>query len=212
MSASERIALITGSTGLVGGFCLQDLLDEPAYTSVIALVRKPANFSHPKLTEMVVNFDELATKPPVRSDDVFCTLGTTIKKAGSQEAFRNVDFGYVAALAGWAQRGGAKQFLVVSSVGADKSGRNFYLKTKGQMEEAVARAGYRSVHVFRPSLLLGPREEKRPGERIGTTIAKAFGFLFVGPLRKYHAIPAGTVARAMVHTALKNGAGVHVYP
>lgn len=211
MSPNERIALIAGATGLVGGFCLQDLLDEPVYTHIVSLVRKPTHFTHSKLTELVVNFDELAARPPVPCNDVFCTLGTTIKKAGSQEAFRKVDFGYPAALAGWAQRGGARQFVVVSSVGADKASGNFYLKTKGQMEDAIERIGFAGLHIFRPSMLIGRREESRPGERIGIAIAKAFGFLFVGPFRKYHAIRAGTVARAMVHTAAKHEPGKHIY-
>ena len=211
MNENERIALIAGASGLIGGFCLQDLLDEPSYARVVSLVRKPGVFSHPKLTEMVVDFDQLASLPPVPCHDVFCTIGTTIKTAGSQSAFRKVDFGIPAALAGWTQRGGARQFLVVSSVGASPTTGNFYLKTKGQMEEAVQRAGFSSVHIFRPSILTGPREENRPGEGIAIALAKAFGFLMIGPLRKYRAIKAASVARAMVHIAVKNTPGKHIY-
>lgn len=209
MNANERIALIAGATGLIGGFCLQDLLGE--YSKVISLVRKPTGLTHPKLTELIVNFDELSSQPLQRCDDVFCTLGTTIRKAGSQDAFRKVDFGYPAALAGWTQRAGAKQFLVVSSVGADPNTSNFYLKTKGQMEESIQRVNFQSLHIFRPSLLMGPREETRLGEQISTPIMKALGVLMIGPLSKYRAIKAGTVAQAMVHAAQQNTPGKHLY-
>src|SRR4051794_37156765 len=208
---SSRTALVAGGTGLVGSFCVEWLLADAAYGSVITLVRRPPIFSPPKLDPRVVDFDKVSEMPTTTVDQVFCALGTTIRKAGSQEAFRKVDYEYAVKLAGWAIRAGASQFGVVSSVGADAKSSNFYLRVKGEMEDAVSALPFQSVHIFRPSILMGSRAETRPGEAIGIRLARALQFAMVGSLRRYRPIDAMTVAAGMVAAATKGSPGKHVY-
>jgi uncharacterized protein YbjT (DUF2867 family) len=211
--AGTRTALIAGATGLVGGECLTRLLNQPRYERVIAFVRRPLPASHAKLDQRVIDFDALATLPDFpRCDDVFCCLGTTMKKAkGSEEAFRQVDFVYVVNLAQRALAAGAKQFLLVSAIGAGSKSPIFYNRVKGEVEEAIARMGYPGYYVFRPSILAGDRPEHRPAERLGLAVASGVSLALVGPLRKYRPIQAETVAEAMVRVALKAQGGVNVY-
>lgn len=205
----NKIALIAGASGLTGGYLLNGLLESPTYSSVIAYVRKKSGLTHPKLKEIVVDWDTLPE--PVTADDVFCCLGTTIKKAGSQEAFRKVDYDYPLQLAKIQFRGGSQQFLLVSAIGADATSSIFYSRVKGELENAVQAIGYKSVHIFRPSFIAGPRKESRPGERIGLAIFSWLAPLFIGSLKKYAPIHAEHIARAMLRTAEKNESGVHVY-
>lgn len=200
-----KIAIVAGGTGLIGSHCLRRL--PAAYDRVVSLARRPSG----QAAERVIDFDRIDAEQFDRGADVFCALGTTIRKAGSQPAFRKVDFEYVVALARRAAECGARQFLVVSSVGADASSSNFYLRTKGEMEQAVSALPFEAVHIFRPSLLLGEREESRPAEKFAMIGFRVAGFLFAGPLRKYRAISAETVAAAMVHAASSSARGVHVH-
>jgi uncharacterized protein YbjT (DUF2867 family) len=206
-----RIAVIVGSSGLVGGCCLERLLHEDEYTRVIPLVRRNALFRHPKTDERVVNFDELAEVDLPSGADVFCALGTTIRKAGSEAEFRKVDFEYPLALAKRAHDLGARQFLVVSSVAADAGSSNFYLRVKGEMEQAVGSIPFAAVHIFRPSFLLGNRSDRRPGEAIGAAIAQKTRLLLIGGLRRYRPVAADTVAAAMVAAALGPSGGINTY-
>jgi uncharacterized protein YbjT (DUF2867 family) len=144
-------------------------------------------------------------------DDIFCCLGTTLKKAGSQEAFRRVDLDYVVNAASFAKRHSAHHFLMVSAVGADARSRVFYSRVKGEAESAVAKLGIESISIFRPSFILGPREESRLGERLGMGVAAALSFAMVGPLTKYRPIAATTIARAMIAVAATPAPGVTVY-
>lgn len=206
----ERTALVAGATGLVGGHCLRRLLEHPSYRRVIALVRRPADFSHPKLEVRVVDFDRPATLAAGPVTDVFCTLGTTIANAGSEEAFRRVDYGYTLALAAAAMRDGARSFVLVSSVGADPAAPTFYLRTKGETERDVMSRPFRAVHVLRPGLLLGHRAEPRMVEGLARVVVPLFNPLLVGPVRRFRAIPADTVAAAMIGAALEDADGPRV--
>lgn len=196
-----RRALVAGGTGLVGGEILKLLLEDRDYSEVHSLTRRSTGLSHPKLTETIVNFDSLnkIQLPPV--DDIFCALGSTIKKAGSQEAFYRVDHDYVAGLARAAVRCGTKQFMVVSSIMANPNSKNFYLRVKGEMEQAVRRDGPPTILIFRPATLEGDRQEKRFGEKAGIAVMKAIGFVLIGILKKYRNIKAETVARVMISAA-----------
>ncbi len=208
----DRTALIAGATGLVGGFLLDRLLQEDLYREVRALVRRPFERRHPKLTTIVADFDQLdENAADFQVDDVFCCLGTTIKKAGSQAAFRRVDHDYVAAVARLARAAGAHRFLLISSVGANAATSNFYLSVKGAVEEAVAACAFPEVHVFRPSLLIGPRQERRPGERAAAFAAPLVAPLLVGGLSRYRPVHARSVAAAMVEAARTGGTGRRVY-
>jgi uncharacterized protein YbjT (DUF2867 family) len=156
---------------MVGGHLLQLLLDDAEYTSVAALVRRPLSLeSRPaKLTEVVVDFDKPESyRAHAAVDDVFCCLGTTIKKAGSQEAFRKVDVDYPLAVARVALEAGARRYLIVTAVGADAKSSLFYNRCKGEVDDALSAMPFpRGVAIFHPSMLLGDRDESRPAERVG---------------------------------------------
>jgi uncharacterized protein YbjT (DUF2867 family) len=208
-----KTALIAGSTGLVGNELLQYLLNGKEYDKVIAIVRRPLEKKHPKLEEKIVDFDKLEEyKESFSVDDVFCCLGTTIKKAKTKEAMWKIDVDYPVALAKLASSQGAKKFLLVSSMNADPHSPIFYSKMKGKLEEAIKRIPFESTSIFRPSLLLGNRQEYRLGERAAAAIFTKVPFLFAGPLKKYKAIEGKTVASAMYRTAQGNRPGVTIYP
>jgi uncharacterized protein YbjT (DUF2867 family) len=146
-----------------------------------------------------------------RAEDVFCCLGTTIKKAGTPEDFRKVDVEYVARLAEVSVRAGSSQFLLVSSVGANARSGNFYLRCKGEAENMVRALPFRGVHIFRPSFLLGHRRERRAGEALGIAAARVLSIAMFGPARRYRPIRADDVAKAMVAVASESPPGIHVY-
>lgn len=208
----KKVALLAGASGLVGGHCLQFLLEDDAYEAVVILARKEIPLRHPKLQQHILHFDRLQEYAPIiKADDIFCCLGTTIKKAGSRSNFRKVDYTYPLQIARMALANGAGQFLVVTATAANKSSLIFYNRVKGQVEEAVKILPYQAVHIFRPSLLLGKRPEYRPGEKIGAVLFNMTAPLFIGPLKRYKAIEGRAVAGAMVACAKKNGKGVFVY-
>ena len=203
-----RTALIAGATGLIGKQLLQLLLDDPSYGKVKAITRKPLALEHPKLENLVIDFSGLSERAiDLKSDDVFCCLGTTIRIAKTKEAFRKVDFEYPLELARITKEQGALQYLLVSALGADKNSGIFYNKVKGEVEEAITNIGFSSLHIFRPSLLLGEREEKRAGEGAATVFFKLFGFLIPS---KYKAIDSAKVAKAMLHAAKSNATSLHI--
>jgi uncharacterized protein YbjT (DUF2867 family) len=208
---TRRTAWIAGASGLIGSHCLRLLLERPEYERVVSLVRRPSGRSHSKLTEIVADFSALEKLDAQRPDDVFCAIGTTIKKAGSKEAFRKVDAGYVESLARRAASQGAKRFLLVSSVATDPKSPNFYLRVKAEAENAVAVQPFEMAGMLRPSFLLGDREEFRLGERIGVPVARALTFLLFGPMRIYRPIEGEAVAKAMVGAALHAPPGRHIW-
>jgi uncharacterized protein YbjT (DUF2867 family) len=208
----RRTALVAGASGLVGGHLLQLLLAEGGYARVITLARRSLATRHPQLDQRVVDLgalDTLADFPG--ADDVFCCIGTTIKTAGSRQAFRKVDYDYVLGLARAGQRVGARQFLLVTALGADSASRIFYSRVKGEIEEAVRQLPYQGIQIFRPSFLMGDRAEVRLAERLGVPLARAVAPLLVGPLRRYRPIHAADVARAMVRIAQEAPRGPNVF-
>ena len=208
-----RTALIAGASGLVGSHLLRLLLQSERYSQVISVGRRELPLIHPKLDQQVVDFDDLKKyKSELVADDVFCCLGTTIKKAGSKEAFYKVDHTYVLRLAEITLEKNATQFLVVSAMGANAGSMIFYNKVKGEMERDVQQLGFPTIHIFQPSLLLGEREEHRTGEEMGAMLMKPLSRLMLGPLRKYRPIQAETVAKAMLQAAAKDQQGTHTYP
>jgi len=211
--SSRHSAVIAGASGLVGSHLLTKLLEDDRYESVTALVRRELSRSHPKLVQRVVDFDHIDEQAGIAPGvDLFCCLGTTIRTAGSQEAFRLVDYTYVVELAKAAASGGADQFLTVSSIGADARSRIFYSRVKGEVEDAIRSLPLKAVHIFRPSLLTGERRERRVGERIMMAVFGALRFAMVGPLRLYRPIRAEDVALAMLRVAHSGLSGVHIYP
>lgn len=203
-----RNALVAGASGLVGGLLLDALLESPLYREVCSLGRRALPQQHPKLTQRTVDFARLEDEPLPAAEDAFCCLGTTLKKAGSQEAFRAVDHDAVLAFAKAARKAGARRFLVVTALGADPRSRVFYNRVKGEVEEALKGVGFESLVILRPSLLLGARAEHRPGERAAIVLSKALGPL----LRPFGGRPieARTVARALIALAKDAPGGVRV--
>jgi uncharacterized protein YbjT (DUF2867 family) len=195
--SSRRTALLAGASGLVGGHLLQRLLADPRYKRVITVSRKALGIEHPKLRPLITDFDAIEAAVAGLGetvDDAFCALGTTMRTAGSRAAFRRVDFGYVVAFARAARAAGAQRFMLVSAIGASARSRIFYMRVKGETEEAVAALGYPALHIFRPGLLLGPRAESRPREALGMALMPLLNPLMLGPAKAYHGIPADMVA------------------
>ncbi|HEX2865826.1 MAG TPA: NAD(P)H-binding protein [Ignavibacteriales bacterium] len=192
METNIRV-LLAGATGLVGSECLRMLLHDPFIAQVNAMVRNPIGTASPKLKEFVVNFDEMELYPDIfKVRAIICTLGTTIKKAGSKANFQKVDYHYPLRIAKMGLQQGASHYVLVSSLNADPRSRTFYLRTKGELEEALKALGYKQLTILRPSLLLGKRKEFRLGEEI----AKSFAFLIPG---KYRPNPAEKVASAILN-------------
>jgi uncharacterized protein YbjT (DUF2867 family) len=204
-NGEKRTALLVGATGLVGSHCLELLGSDPGYERVIALVRrKIAGPTSPKVEQHLIDFDHLDQLPAsVRAEDVFCALGTTIKQAGSEAAFRKVDLDYPVRIAQVMLDRGAQQFIVVSSLGANPKARVMYSRVKGEMEAAVSALAYRSITIVRPSLLLGERKEFRLGEEL----AKRVGFLMTASYKPVH---ARKVAAAMIAAAKRRSPGTHI--
>lgn len=197
-----KTALVIGATGLVGAQLTRLLLEDPAYGSVRVIARKPLGFSHPKLETFITSLDEMSSRPEAfRADHAFCCLGTTMRQAGSKEAFFKVDFTYTVRFAELCQQQGVQKFLLVTALGADPTSAVFYNRVKGETEEKVAQYSFDELHIFRPSLLLGPRQESRLGEAAGKWFAEHFDFLI--PAR-YKGISGDTVAKAMIHCARRD--------
>ena len=210
----RKTAVVLGATGLIGQHLVQELLRNDFFTKVRLLVRRPLTLIHPKIDIQVVNFNDekdIAARIDI-GDVIFCCLGTTRKKVkGNKTEYRKVDYDIPIITARLGVQHGFNQFLMVSMAGANPVAANFYLQLKGCIEEDIAALPFESIHIFRPSLLLGKREEFRLGERIARVVVKATAFLLIGAWRKYKPIPAAEVAKAMVAAANKEIAGVHTY-
>jgi uncharacterized protein YbjT (DUF2867 family) len=205
-SHTNRIALVAGATGLVGRECLRLLSNDGAVAEVRALVRHPLppETAGPRVRECRTDFDQLQNRQDwFEVDWVFCALGTTMRKAGSREAFRRVDYKYPLAIAKAALRGGASHFLLVSAMGANARSWIFYSRVKGELEEAVRVLGYRSLTIARPSLLLGERQERRFAEELGKRVD------WLLPAR-WGPVHAWQVASALVHAAHTPISGVQI--
>ena len=212
MSSTPKIALLAGATGLVGGLLLKTLLDAPDYSRVYALTRRPLGKEHPRLANRVVTFDRMAEQiKGLVAQDAYCCIGTTIAEAGSQEAFRAADVDAVLLFARAARAAQATRFIVVSSVGANSSSTKFYLRTKGEMEEAVTDLGFTSVDILQPSLLLGARQGLRPVELAGRILSPLVNPFLTGAREAYRAIPAETVAQGMLGASRRGARGTYRY-
>lgn len=204
--------IILGAGGLVGNQLLHMLLDDPAIDQVMTIVRRPLEIQHPKLFQVLVDFSALE-KLPIdfqQVDAFFCCIGTTIKKAGSQDAFTRVDLKIPLILATMAKEKGVDRFFLVSSLGASAESRNFYLSVKGKLEVELGKLGFKQLCIARPSMLLGKRSEFRMGELIGKGVMTTLGFLFLGKLKRYKAIDASAVAKALYRSWMDGGSGTRI--
>lgn len=202
--------LLAGATGLVGSAVLPLLLADARVGRVVALVRSELLLAQGKL-EQWVGGDLLAALRPVAVDAVICCLGTTIKKAGSQAAFIAVDKTLPLGLARWANAQGVPTFCIISAMGADSHSRIFYSRVKGEVEQELEGIGFNSLALFQPSVLTGPRKEKRTGEGIGSGVLRAVGPLLAGPLANYRVMPHDVLAMALVQAALAPQEGSRRY-
>lgn len=199
--------LLVGATGLVGGQVLAQALAEPRVTAVVAPTRR-ALPAHTKLRNPLVDYEQLPAEADWwRADAVICTLGTTIKKAGSQAAFRRVDLDYPLAVARLAQRHGTPTYVLNSATGASPTSRFFYNRVKGELEQALKNLGFASLTLVRPGLIGGQRAESRPAERVGQIVLGALGPILPRAMRLN---PADRIAQALLAAALTAPPGVQV--
>jgi uncharacterized protein YbjT (DUF2867 family) len=208
-----RVALVAGSSGMIGAQLLPLLLQAPQYTRVHALSRRPLPFDHPRMANRVVRFEASlqAQLKGLQCQDAFCCLGTTMRDAGSQSAFRAVDRDLVLEFSQLALSCGAERLVVVTAVGANAASKNFYLRVKGETEKALEGLRFRALDILQPSLLLGSRREQRL-----QGLAAQAGMWLVNPLllgswARYRAIAANTVAAAMCGAAASGRRGVYRY-
>jgi uncharacterized protein YbjT (DUF2867 family) len=208
----KRNALVAGASGLVGKSLVKQLLNDSQYGNVVIIARKPIGITNPKLIEQIIDFDAIDhVKLDIAIDDAFCALGTTIKTAGSQQAFYKVDYTYVVNFGKWCSANHVQRLLVVSAMGSNAKSRIFYNRVKGEMEESLSTLSIPQIQIFRPSLLMGNRTEKRGGEKIAQFVIGSLGFLFVGKLLNYKGIHANVVAKSMIVKAKQDTAGFTVF-
>jgi uncharacterized protein YbjT (DUF2867 family) len=208
----DRTALIIGASGLVGGFCLNKLLNEPKYCQITALVRRPLNKSHPKLIEKIIDFDQIKNnQKDIQGQDVYCCIGTTFLKSPKPSLYEKIDFTYPYEIALIAQKNGAERFALVSALTADPKGLFFYSRVKGKLEEAIKKLNFQSTVILRPSYLVGERKEFRPIEKMGVMILKILSPILLGPLQKMRPIEANTVATVLVDLCLAGKPEVSLY-
>lgn len=203
-----KTAVVAGASGLIGKELVQILINSDQYRLIYSLVRKNSGLVHEKIREKVINFEkigQLKFDEPI--DDVFCTLGTTMKQAGSRDNFKKVDFEYVVALANLGKKVGASKFLMISAMGANPKSSVFYNQVKGMTEDALKKIGFNQLVILRPSLLLGERSEMRIAERLSGFIMKALNLLIPD---NYKAIRAEKVADSMLKMAMKSTGNVSI--
>ena len=207
-----KTAIIVGATGLTGSKLTAILLQSGDYEKVHIFVRRDSGIRHEKLVQHIIDFDTPASyEGLIGGDDLFCCLGTTIKKAKTRENFEKVDLTYPSQFAKAAGRNGVKRFYLISSIGADPDSSNFYLRTKGRCEEKVIQNPFQGIGIFRPSLLLGDRNEFRLGEKVSSIGMRLISVFLRGRLKKYRPVKAEQLARAMYHTAKEKPCGVNSY-
>jgi uncharacterized protein YbjT (DUF2867 family) len=206
------VALVAGASGMVGAELIRVLVASGDYRRVIALSRRPLPIESPRLVNRILRFENLESDlRGLACDDAYCCLGTTLRQAGSQQAFRAVDHDLVLRFARFAQAAGAKTLVVVSAAGALPEARNFYLRVKGETELALEALRFRSLHLLQPSLLLGPRQEWRMAEALARVFMPLVNPLLLGRLERWRAISAAHVAAAMRAAARSGRLGVQRY-
>lgn len=204
MNENNNTAIVFGASGLTGRFVTEHLISDTRYDEIKLFVRKELKIPSGKIKQVLFSADNLKEiEDQVTGDHLYCCLGTTIKKAGSKEVFFNIDHNLVEKIAKIAVANKVKSFVVISSIGANDRSRNFYLNTKGKMEESVKTFTFPNLSILRPSMLMGMRSETRAMENIGKLVGKIISPLMIGRLRKYRPIHASTVAKAMINLANK---------
>jgi uncharacterized protein YbjT (DUF2867 family) len=207
-----KVALLAGASGLVGGYALDSLLDAPDFARVFAISRRPLGREHPRLANRIVQFDKLETQLKGTACHVaFCCLGTTLKQAGGESQFRQVDFDFALAFARAARAAQAQRFVVVTSAGADPRSKHFYLRVKGELEQALEALRFPSLDILQPGPLLGWRRDIRPKELLATALMPLVNPFLTGTRMSYRGISPRSVAAAMLGAARSGRRGVYRY-
>lgn len=205
-------AIIYGASGLVGSYILQNLLNNDNYKQITIVVRKDMGIRHSKLQVIEGDFHSFVNAVKgIQIDEVYIALGTTQKKTPDKKDYYEIDHDYPVLAAKSAKENGAKTVLLVSSIGADAESNVFYTKTKGEVERDIIDLGFEHTCIFRPSMILGYRKEKRPLEKVLKAIWKVINPLFIGKLNKYRGIEAKYIAKAMVNAANQRKGKVTIY-
>ena len=208
----QRVVLLAGGSGFVGNLALDLLLEAPDISRVFAITRRPLGREQSRLANRIVQFDRIESQlKGLTCHAALCSVGTTIRQAGSQQAFRQVDIDTVLAFARAAKSAQAQRFVVVSSAAADPQSKSFYLRTKAEMEEALIAFGFPSLDILQPSVLLGWRREIRPAELAASIVMPLVNPFLTGQRQIYRGIPASTVAAAMVGALRSGRRGVQRY-
>jgi uncharacterized protein YbjT (DUF2867 family) len=212
MNNKGKVALVFGSTGLVGSALVDELINSESFSLVKLFVRKKSGNTHAKVQEIEVNFDKLSlVASDISGDMLYICLGTTMAKAGSKEAFYKVDYTYCYEAARLSAENRVGQVVLISSLGADPTSMVYYSKVKGEIERDISKLNFDGVNIVRPSLLLGDRKENRLGEKIFIAVTKFLPFIFIGPLKKYRPIHVVDVAKAMLTISLSQNSGCSIF-
>jgi uncharacterized protein YbjT (DUF2867 family) len=205
-------AIIFGASGFIGSHLLRLLLDSAEYAEIIAVVRKPLALSDPKLTVLIGDLASLpALAPKLVADEVFIALGTTRKHTPDEAEYYKVDHDYPVQAAAIAKANGTRSVFLVTAVGANAKSGVFYLRTKGEVERDIVALGFEHTHIFRPSMILGQRDESRPREQFFVAIWDLLNPLLMGPADKYRGLTGGDIARAIAHAARQQAGKVRIY-
>ena len=205
-------AILLGASGLIGSHLLKLLLDSPAYGAVTVYVRKALPINHPKLKQIITDFEKLdEITDSINGTIVFCCLGSTKKKTPNLKDYRKVDYDIPLYFAGQALKNGARQYHLVTAMGANAKSGNFYSKMKGEIETAIKALPYETTQIYQPSFLKGDRKENRPMEKIMLPIMRLVDLALIGPLKKYQSIESADVAQAMFNESIKNKRGIFVH-
>ncbi|ANQ50173.2 NAD-dependent epimerase/dehydratase family protein [Flammeovirga yaeyamensis] len=204
----HRVALVIGGTGLIGTSLIEQLIDDENYSKIISIARRPLGKPHPKVSEVIThleNIDTLEIKEEI--NDAFCCLGTTMKKAGSKEAFYKVDHDYVLAFADLSKKLNVHSFNVITAMGSNKNSKVYYNKVKGEVQDHLIKLDFDVLNIYQPSLLLGERDENRLGEDVGKILNKVLRPIIP---KKYQGIDGSKVAKSMIKTALESNKKLNI--
>ena len=205
-------AIIFGSSGFVGSHLLNELLNSPDYEQVTAVVRKSLSISHPKLNTLIGDYSSLqALEPEISADEIFITLGATRETSPEREKYYQVDHDYPVLAARIAKARGAKSVFLVTAVGANSRSRIFYLRTKGETERDIIALNFDHTHIFRPSMIMGNRQENRPLERVFIKIWSLLNPILVGKVNKYRGIAGEDIAKAMKNSTANQSEKLKIY-
>jgi uncharacterized protein YbjT (DUF2867 family) len=207
----SKSIIILGASGLIGHAVLNQALENSQIEQIIILVRKSINLKHNKLTEVITDFKNLSEiNSNVMGEALICCLGTTRKKTPNLQEYKNIDFGLTVEIAKIAKENDVQQVHLISAIGADPKSKIFYNKLKGETEQALIKIDFSQTIIYRPSLLIGKRNEFRFGELVAQKLAPIFDFFLIGSLKKYHSISANTIAKAVLNRIVSKSKKIEI--